>query len=99
MSQAKGVRRYRKKPVVIEAIRWVWSNWSDICDFVPVPDVLYVPDEEEYKQEPTLKIRTLEGEMDVPYGHYIIKGVKGEYHACDPEIFAQTYEEVPEEGS
>jgi len=89
-----GIRRFKKKPVVIEAVRWVWQNWNDICDFVPVPDVLYVPDEEEHKEFPKLRIKTLEGEHIVSYGDWIVKGVKGEYYAVKPDIFEKTYEEV-----
>ncbi len=89
-----GIRKFKKKPVVIEAIRWVWKNWNDICDFIPVPDVLYVPEGEKYKEFPKLRIKTLEGEHVVSYGDWIVKGVKGEYYAVKPDIFEETYEEV-----
>lgn len=39
-----------------------------------------------------LMIRTLEGDMEAPYGHWIIKGVAGEFYACDPDIFEKSYE-------
>lgn len=38
-----------------------------------------------------LSIQTLEGEMKVSKGDYIIRGIKGEFYACKPEIFAETY--------
>ena len=41
-----------------------------------------------------LMIRTLEGDMRAPYGHWIIRGVQGEFYPCDPDIFAATYEDV-----
>lgn len=40
-----------------------------------------------------LMIRTLEGDMRVTYGDYIIRGIQGEFYPCKPDIFAQTYEE------
>jgi len=87
-------RKYRKNPIIIEAIQWLWSNWDDLCDFVPVPDVLYIPDEEARKQYPNLRIKTLEGEHIVSYGDWIVKGVKGEYYPVKPDIFEITYEEI-----
>lgn len=41
-----------------------------------------------------LKIRTLEGDMTVSLGDYVIRGVQGEFYPCKPNIFEQTYEEV-----
>lgn len=90
------IKKYRKKPIVVEAIQWVWENWNAICGFVPVPDVLYVPHEEVGKEKPSLRIKTLEGEHTVSYGDYIIKGVHGEFYPCKPDIFKETYEEVEE---
>lgn len=45
-----------------------------------------------------IAIDTLEGTMRVDYGDYIIKGVKGEFYPCKPDIFLTTYEEVIEDG-
>ena len=92
--EIKGSMKYRKKPVVIEAIKCVFENWNDICDFISVPNTLYVPEGEKTKEYPKLKIKTLEGIMTVNYGDWIIKGVKGEYYPCKPDIFKMTYEEV-----
>lgn len=41
-----------------------------------------------------IAIDTLEGTMRVDYGDYIIKGVKGEFYPCKPDIFKQTYDEI-----
>jgi len=89
--------KYRKKPVVIEAIQYKLENWIDICRFIPIPDILYIPESERNKDKPILRIRTLEGEHLVSYGDYIVKGVKGEYYAVKPDIFEKTYEEVSNE--
>ena len=44
--------------------------------------------------EETMTIKTLEGDMTANVGDYIIKGVKGEFYPCKPDIFEQTYEPV-----
>ena len=41
-----------------------------------------------------LMVRTLEGDMRAPYGHLVIRGLHGDFYACDPDIFAATYEQV-----
>jgi hypothetical protein len=83
--------RFRKKPVVIEAVQWDGSaeaisqieEWiGDGCqaDFT--------------KSEPTCIIPTLEGDMTASLGDWIIKGIKGEVYPCKPDIFTQTYDSV-----
>ena len=47
-------------------------------------------------ENPVLKIETLEGVMDASIGDYIIKGVRGEFYPCKPDIFKATYEEAEE---
>lgn len=79
--------KYRKKPVVIEAVQWVGDNLSEIQSFYKAPGIL-VGD--------TIKIVTLEGVMTANKGDWIIKGVRGEYYPCKPDIFAATYELVEE---
>lgn len=86
--------KYRKKPVVIEAIQY---NGEVILFNVPKwlsdaqrKGVIYFKDckpEECY-------IKTLEGDMHVSIGDYIIQGINGELYACKPDIFAKTYEAV-----
>lgn len=80
--------KYRKKPVVIEAIVWTGDNLKDVLTF---SDKAYI-DADNY----TLKIETLEGTHVATRGDYIIKGVKGEFYPCKPDIFKRTYEEVVE---
>lgn len=78
--------RYRKKPVVIEAIKYSKKNIGRALDFCN--ELKYNPHNNEYY------VQTLEGAMLVRDGDYIIKGVKGEYYPCKPDIFVQTYEVV-----
>ncbi|NRA19033.1 MAG: hypothetical protein HRU05_00990 [Oceanospirillaceae bacterium] len=81
------MKKYRKKPVVIDAMLW---DGTQECY-----DTLTSQSNREIRLEgKALVIKTLEGEMRAPVGHYIIKGIKGEFYPCDPEIFAQTYESV-----
>ena len=79
------IKKYRKKPVTIGAIQWLGTNLSEIDDFVG---------ESIANKGTTLVIHTLEGDMEASIGDYIIKGVKGEFYPCKPDIFAKTYEEV-----
>ena len=91
--------RYRKKPVVIEAIQWTGENLKDVLDFTGKhPDFcLWFGSFEQYEahvrqDRQVFKIKTLEGTMEATPGDWIIKGVKGEFYQCKPDIFAATYE-------
>ena len=81
------IKKYRKKPVVIEAIQWTSDNLSEIDKFTKG---------KVKNHESVLIIPTLEGEMYASLSDYIIKGVNGEFYPCKPDIFAKTYEEVTE---
>lgn len=89
--------QYRKKPVVIEAIQYNNINKEEIEKFVGVTLRTEV-DSYHYDQglpippKMFLFIATLEGEMRVDPMDYVIKGVKGEFYPCKPDIFEQTYE-------
>lgn len=78
-------KKYRKKPVIIEVIQWNGENLSEIDKFTQG---------KVKKHESVLIIPTLEGDMYVSLNDYIIKGVKGEFYPCKPNIFLATYEEV-----
>lgn len=78
---------YRKKPVVIQAMR-VPSNPGDcdaFCEWLSQCDDYVVC--EDY-----VLISTLEGEMRACIGDWVIRGVKGEFYPCKPDIFEVTYE-------
>ena len=77
--------KYRKKPVVIEAIQWNGNNGEEIVNFVGLVG---------YTNGENIIIPTLEGDMLASKGDYIIKGIKGEFYPCKPDIFEATYEEV-----
>ena len=90
--------KYRKKPVVIEAIKWTGLNVEECKQFTH-DKAEYIYYDAGYKAGATqlavdIIIHTLEGDMKVSVGDYIIKGVDGEYYPCKPDIFDKTYEVV-----
>ena len=90
------IKQYRKKPVIIEAMQFnkaedyydirEWSNRTmnetDTYTF--------------YIDIHAIGINTLEGRAVALLGDYIVRGVKGEFYPCKPDIFEQIYEEVAE---
>ena len=87
--------KYRKKPVVIEAIQLRWDTWSEMCDFVGVGRLVDGQPEGHMDGEKIgLSIPTLEGVMTADENDWIIKGVQGEFYPCKPDIFNLTYEPV-----
>lgn len=87
--------KYRKKPVVIEAIQWTGKNLKQIIDFAGLHPSAKKWSWEEYEQvveKEGLKIFSLEGPHLASIGDFIIKGIKGEFYACKPDIFELTYE-------
>ena len=88
--------KFRKKPVVIEAVRWDGTNVKTVLDFGDSgPAPLWGDD---FKIDASgVHIRTSEGIMRADVGDWIIKGLKGEFYPCKPDIFAATYEPVTEE--
>jgi hypothetical protein len=78
--------KYRKKPVVVEAV--IWDGDKDKFESFIIATSWSIDDNNE------IRIMTLEGVMFGRIGDYIIKGVQGEYYPCKPDIFAATYEIV-----
>lgn len=90
------VKQYRKKPVVIEAM--IYEGVDSIPDAEKfVGDAFNIGsssyDGKKYTHA-VVSIKTLEGDMYVSKGDYIIKGVQGEFYPCKPDIFKATYDEV-----
>lgn len=85
--------KYRKKPVVIEAVPWdTEENILTIKKWLG-----HNLGTEEKMFTNSYYIRTLEGEMAITPGDYIIQGINGEFYPCKPDIFEKTYEKVEEE--
>lgn len=81
--------KYRKKPVVIEAVQLIPNNDTAILQFM---DETRMPFEMVGDHE--MVIHTLEGDMRASKEDWIIRGVKGEFYPCKPDIFEATYEAV-----
>jgi hypothetical protein len=82
------VPKFRKKPVVIEAVQFTGRNDEEVLAFVG--ENAFDPNSD----RPTIVICTLEGDMTTEVGDWVIRGVKGEHYPCKPDIFEATYEEV-----
>lgn len=80
--------KYRKKPVVIEAVQFIGGKVSanEILKFCKQAVWHFNHD--------TITVSTLEGTMTANPKDWIIKGVKGEFYPCKPDIFEATYEPV-----
>ena len=87
--------KYRKKPVVVEAIQLRWDTWNEMCDHAGVGKLADGKPEGEISGEHIcLSIPTLEGLMTAGENDWIIKGVKGELYPVKADIFEETYEPV-----
>lgn len=84
--------KYRKKPVVIEAIQWSGSNWHQMLEFAEWGEG--EENNDAHVEGNKLFIRTLEGTMEASPGDWVIQGVQGEFYPCKPDIFEATYELV-----
>ena len=90
--------KFRKKPEIVEAKRYDGSGRSgaDICDWARSIGSDWLGNMENGPDG--LRIRTLEdGWLNATAGDWIISGVKGEFYFCKPDIFAATYEAVPDD--
>lgn len=84
-----GPKLYKKKPVVIEALQWTGDNHEAILEFCSQAEY-----HTELFESGTMFIRTLEGKMQASVNDYIIRGLKGEFYPCKPDIFQATYDPV-----
>jgi len=96
--------KFRKKPVVIEAVQLRWSTWNEVCEFLgniissdnPARDIPAAEVSDTCGEDGpifiALTIPTLEGDHIARHGDWIIRGVQGEFYPCKPDIFEQTYE-------
>ena len=98
-----GVKKYQKLPVVVEALEWTGQNHRAMYDFLTGRFDDYIRSTgqnffiDHNVVQGGLVIRTLEGTHVANIGDFIIKGVKGEFYPCKPDIFKLTYQEVPDD--
>jgi hypothetical protein len=96
------VQRYRKKPVVIEAVQVPTYDPENVVVFVDecialadwCGGVSRMMNEDDEHGGPHIDIETMEGTMRADSGDWIIRGVAGEFYPCKPHIFEATYEPV-----
>lgn len=86
------VRKFRKKPVVIEAVQITQDNLHEVADWC-LGTVLGKEVEDGVMQW-WIAIATREGVMQADVGDWVIKGVEGEHYPCKPSIFDASYEPV-----
>lgn len=101
--------KYRKKPVIVDAVRWWGAEktpdslfpkvFHGVIKKLPFWKTLYIGLSlglREYRCPPCKYgwVATLEGGHIISEGDYLIMGVKGEFYPCKPDIFEQTYEKV-----
>jgi hypothetical protein len=91
--------KFRKKPVVIEAMQFdgSWEGAQPILQWIEDHKLLDQAgptwsDSRDGQSEPLLYIHTLEGTMAAGPGDWVIRGVAGEFYPCKPDIFGATYE-------
>lgn len=82
------IKKYRKKPVVIEAVQITENNIVKVA--------IWCKGSASRHPENIFYIQTLEGRMEARVGDWIIKGIKGEFYPCKNDIFEMTYELVEE---
>jgi hypothetical protein len=96
-------RRYRKKPIAIEAVQWTGDNADELKEFVGMredtgePGFVLPGESAEGSHEAQVWAREEHAWCSVPMGHWVMRGVKGEFYACAPLIFAATYDPVDED--
>lgn len=76
--------KFRKKPIVVDAIQWTGENYLDIVKSYNTIRIL--------QQKDLLIIGTPEGFMTAQIGDWIIRGIAGELYPCKPDIFSATYD-------
>lgn len=81
--------QYRKKPVMISAMQFTGVNAEECLKFIEGREQIVKCGPAE-----RIEIKTLEGTMTARVGDWIIRGVKGEFYPCKPDVFAATYELV-----
>jgi hypothetical protein len=93
-------QKYRKRPIVIEAVQWTGKNHREMFNFLEgKPDEYIVSSGKNFyidfnQVDGGLIIKTLEGEHIASIGDFIVKGISGEFYPVKPDIFYLTYEKV-----
>ena len=84
------IKTYTKKPLSVQAVQWTGDNTDEIIGFGGAVDGCNTISD---IGKSCLVVRTLEGNMAISIGDYVIRGTSGEYYSCKPNIFEKIYEE------
>lgn len=79
--------KFMKKPIIIDAIQWTGKNIKETLSFVT--DIIDKTSDIEIDRN--IIIHTLEGDIKANVNDWIIKGIKGEFYSCKPDIFEATH--------
>ena len=87
--------KFRKKPVIIDAIQFHGTAKSaiDVFDEFDIPNAKFIPCRGNLEHG-YLIIPTLEGKHVALDQDWIIRGIVGEFYPCKPDVFDRTYEEI-----
>jgi len=85
-------KKYRKRPVEIEAVQFTYNSLDEVNEFID--ENYYGGIEQSPDKPPHLIIETDEGNHHAIEGDWIIKGVNNEFYPCKSDVFHQTYERV-----
>ena len=91
--------KFRKKPVVIEAVQFLGSTSQRLAINMWMEGGEYVNPVVQTRDVGPMFIQTLEGEMTAKPGAWIIKGVNGEFYPCEDDIFRKTYDPIDTEAA
>lgn len=80
------MKKYKKKAIIIEALQYTGKNFKECYNFAGKSI--------EKETKDGIIIITLEGNHLCKKGDFIVRGIKGEFYPCKPDIFSETYEEV-----
>lgn len=86
------VKSYKTLPVVIEAVQLVKENVPFLVDWADL-EVIELNEGESYQY----LVRTLEGVMEAKLNDFIIKGLRGEFYPCKPDVFKKKYSKIKDE--
>jgi hypothetical protein len=87
-------KRFTKKPVEVEALQWTGDNIDAVARFVTHRNFNMADDELEIYNRLEKRVSEEGCYIPCPVGHWIIKGIKGEFYPCESEVFAATYEQA-----
>lgn len=92
----QGVTRWRKKPVMVEAVRWTGDNAAELARFTGSQFAVVAPEDRGDNPDITAQVFDVLHSTWVGLytGQWVIKGVRGEFYPCDDGVLAETYEPV-----